>query len=242
MIEDDIIYVEEFVRSELHGLPEAAKTHFFGPFSSDINSFKFDEKDRMLIFELVEVLKTSNMKYEDSVCERSIMQKHASIQDWFCDDIDTKSDCLMTHKQEIKAPAGAQNLLKKMLIAAEKNSMRSKQGYRYGNDIKRLAVYNRILAGPMAFKSLQLNLDGCFPSISTTNRYIHRSDHAIIEGDLRIDELLVYLKERKQELFVIISEDATRVDNKIHYDARTNQLIGYVTNKQTKWYAHSIFL
>lgn len=115
-----------------------------------------------------------------------------------------------------------------MLNAAEKNSLRPKQGYRYQNDIKRLAVYQRILAGPMAFKSLQLNLDGCFPSISTTNRYIHRSDHVMIEGQLRVDELLVYLKERDQSLWVVISEDATRVGNRVQYDSRTNQLIGFV--------------
>lgn len=106
--------------------------------------------------------------------------------------------------------------------------MRPKQGYRYGNDLKRLLVYNRIMSGPLAYKSLQLNLPGCFPSTSTLNRYIHRSDHAIIEGQLRVEELLIYLKERNESLWVSLSEDATRVENKIQYDSRTNQLIGYV--------------
>lgn len=114
-----------------------------------------------------------------------------------------------------------------MTEASNKNLLRSKQGFRYDDDFKRFCVYNRMLSGPMAFKSLHLNLKGCFPSISTTNRYIHRSDHAIIEGNLRVDELLVHLKARNQSLWVALSEDATRIENKLQYDSRTNQIIGF---------------
>lgn len=152
------------------------------------------------------------------------MQKKSTFRHWF----DEESDNGNSQIDSIDAPIGAQNLLGKMLQAAKNNAMRPKQGYRYCNDFKRFVVHNRILSGPTAFKSLQMNLDGCFPSISTTNRYIHRSDHAIVEGVLRTDELLVYLKARKQPMCVAISEDATRVDNRLQYDSRTNQILGFV--------------
>lgn len=45
---------------------------------------------------------------------------------------------------------------------------------------------------------------------------------------LRTDELLVYLKARKQPMCVAISEDATRVDNRLQYDSRTNEILGFV--------------
>lgn len=121
-----------------------------------------------------------------------------------------------------------QNLLNKMMNAAITNSLRPRQGYRYNNDLKSFCVYNRILSGPMAFKTLHLNLKGCFPSISTTNRYIHRADYAIIEGDLRVNKLLNYLNERKQPLWVCLSEDATRLENRLQYDSSTNQIVGFV--------------
>lgn len=119
-------------------------------------------------------------------------------------------------------------MLTNMLQAAEKNALRPRQGFRYDNDWKRFVVHNRILSGLMAFQSMQMNLKGCFPSISTTNRYIHRSDHAIIEGELRSEELLIYLKQKNQPMWVSLSEDGTRVDNRVQYDSRTNQLIGFI--------------
>ena len=38
---------------------------------------------------------------------------------------------------------------------------------------------------------------------------------------------MVYLNARKQPLWVALSADATKIENRIQYDARTNQIIGF---------------
>lgn len=191
--------------------------HFFGAFGSNINTFQFHELERAQIYKAVGKLKMSGFDL-DSDKKNQIIENAKKVKHWFCDE-ETKED-------EEKTPA-PQILLNKMIEASKKNVQRPKQGFRYDDDFKRFCVYNRMLSGPMAFKTLQTNLIGCYPSISTTNRYIHRSDHAIIEGNLRVEELLVYLNARNQPLWVALSEDATRIENRLQYDSRTNQIIGF---------------
>lgn len=189
----------------------------------DVSKFKFNENERSLILSMPEGLK--RIDSIDEATEATISRNGKEVGAWF-----SESQQANTGPKDVtfKAPAGSENLLCKMLKAAQINSTRPKQGYRYGNDLKRLAVYHRTLAGPMAYKSIQLNLKGCFPSISTTNRYIHRSDHAIVEGVLRCQELKNYLTERNLPLWVCLSEDGTRVENRVQYDNRSAQVIGFV--------------
>lgn len=219
--EDDFVYVENFVQIELvHRLSEqftrkksvlieTDKINFFGDYVSNVEDFTFSALERSLIYRASECLKNQNAVFNPS---KAVLN---SVNSWFYNHIQDE-------------PKRKSNLLSKMNQAAEKNSLKPKQGYRYDSDLRRFCVHNRILSGPTAFKALQANLNGCFPSISTTNRYIHRSDHVIIEGQLRSEELLNYLNDNSQELYVSISEDATRVENRVQYDSRTNQLIGFV--------------
>lgn len=124
--------------------------------------------------------------------------------------------------------------LEQLFVAAKRNESRKKGGYRYDLNIKLFATYFRIIAGPLAYDTLQRNLSCSLPALSSTNRYI-RSGFQMIEGVPRFNELLVYLNERKQPLMVSISEDATRVIGKIQYDSKTNQLVGFTLplNKST---------
>lgn len=233
--EDDLQYVEKFVRNELHQLllekcvrlkitlDDCIKSEFFGAYTKNISDFKLSEDERRMIFALSQQSKELNKKSLTERQELVIVNKMRSITNWFCNSMESTKQNV-----GIEAPPESQNLLTKMIASAKNNSLRPKQGYRYANDLKSFAVYNRILSGRMGYRSVHLNLGGCFPSISTVNRYIHRSDKAIIEGVLRIDELKNYLEERKQPLWVALSEDATRVDNRVQYDSHTNQLIGFV--------------
>lgn len=125
-------------------------------------------------------------------------------------------------------PKDADNLFSKLIKTGGTNTQTSKNGYRYDLDLKRFAVYERILAGPLSYKTLQSNFVGLIPSISATNKYIHRPDNVITEGVLRSDELLLYLEHRNLPKWALLSEDATNIDNRIEYDSRTNQLIGFV--------------
>lgn len=118
-------------------------------------------------------------------------------------------------------------MLNKLLAAAEHNSGKLKPGYRYEYSIKQLAVALRILAGPYCYETLQKNLSTALPSITSTNRYIRNSSSYIIEGKLRSEELLQYLNERNLPLVISISEDSTRIDGRIQYDSKFNQVVGF---------------
>lgn len=226
--EDDFLYVENFTRSELLqrlkercnrlkiNLKENDRKYFFGEYCENICDFKFNENERAQMTRISARLKDNLIDFSTPI-EPKMMKTLKNVK-WFCECNE------IPQKNEICAS----NLLNKMLDTAKKNALKPKQGYRYDDDLKRICVHNRLLSGPMAFKTLHLNLNGCFPSISTTNRYIHRVDHAIIEGELRVNELANYLKERNQPMWVCLSEDATRVENRLQYDSSTNQIIGFV--------------
>lgn len=122
-----------------------------------------------------------------------------------------------------------------LLAAANKNSTRKKGGYRYDSHIKLFASFLRMLIGPIAYETLQKNLEHSLPSLSSTNRYIHSSDCRAIEGIVRAEELAVFLSDHNVPPFVCISEDATRIIGKVQYDSKSNQLVGFVLplNDQT---------
>lgn len=224
--------MEDFVKNELHRrlieksvslkieFEENDKKHFFGEFVKDPVEFHFTQRERSMLLTAAKLLEDRSIEMSPSK-EKKLHDVSKLTKLWFSDE----SNIAETVETDSSRP---QNLLDKMNMIARKNSQRPKQGYRYDDNYKRFCVYNRILAGPMAFNSLHLNLDGCLPSVSTMNRYIHRSDHAIVEGELRVDELLLYLKDRKLPLWVSLSEDATRVENRVRYDSRTNQIIGFI--------------
>lgn len=233
--DEDVNYVENFIRHDLLErisakcnrlkipLDKNIKSQFFGTFSHNEKQFKFTEEERSLILSFPE--KFNNIDAFDETLKNKISLKSKRVGHWFDDLTETSCESKI---QTPDAPTDSQNLLCEMLNAAKINSARPKQGYRYKDKLKHLTVYNRILSGPMGYKSLQLNLKGCFPSISTTNRYIHRSDHHIVEGVLRCQELLNFLIERKLPLFVSLSEDATKIENRIQYDSQTVQLVGFI--------------
>lgn len=125
--------------------------------------------------------------------------------------------------------------LNKLQSAADMNLKRKRGGFRFDEEIKLYASYLRMLCGPMAYNTIQRNLEGALPSLVSTNRYIKASDCKIVEGELRSRELLKYLEERKLPLVVCLSEDATRIEARVQYDSTINQIIGFTPpiNKET---------
>lgn len=227
--DDDISYVEEFTRTELlQRLTEKCNTlkinfnmeikgYYFGDFTKSTADFKFTQNEKTQIFKAAAKLKEISLDlFTSKDAKMTELAKKTKL--WFSDN----NECDKDRKD------GPKNLLNRMIDTSAQNESRPKQGYRYAVDYKRFCVYNRVLSGRMPYNVLNSNLKGCFPSISSTNRYIHRSDHSVIEGELRVDELVNYLKERQQEMWVCLSEDGTRVENRIQYDLRTNQVIGFV--------------
>lgn len=69
------------------------------------------------------------------------------------------------HDQATKSESQTHHLLRKLLSAADRNIERKKGGYRYDADVKLYAAYLRMLIGPMAYETLQKNLECSLPSL-----------------------------------------------------------------------------
>lgn len=239
--DNDIEYVENFVQTKLLQMltgfcnkfkitmNEDVMKHFFGKYALQPHNFCFEDTEKELIQTLSEILDVPDGIELNSIEIDEISENWKSFKGWyFCDNSENESNVL-------RAPKEAVNLMTKLHSVAENNALRPKNGFRYTNAIKRFCVHNRLLAGQLSYKTIQANYFGVFPSLSATNKYIHRPDHGLIEGEIRSQELLVYLKGRNQPLWVALSEDGTKIENRIQYDPRTNQLIGFVlpTNQET---------
>lgn len=174
------------------------------------HEFEFSRGDRTLISRLIGHVKKvfeqgNDNKYFQVVEPTDIIESQASV-----------------------APLNIPNtFLRKLVETLEKNSNRTRHGYRYDDDIKSIASYIRMLAGPLAYDTLAKNMIGALPSLQSTNRYIAKTHSNIIEGVVRSDELLEYLRQRNLPLRVCLSEDGTCITDKVQYDHRTNQLIGF---------------
>lgn len=118
-------------------------------------------------------------------------------------------------------------MLQTFVNSADRNVDRKKPGYRFDSLTKMFSAYIFMIAGRLAYETLNANLPLSMPSTSTVSRFLTDNGPKIIEGKMRTDELLEYLKTRKLPLKVSLSEDATRITAKISYDPSTNQLIGF---------------
>lgn len=101
------------------------------------------------------------------------------------------------------------------------------KGYRHDETTKMFAAFLKMVSGLLAYETLHANLPLSLPSVSTVNRFIADNGPRIVEGEMRSDELLKYLRSRNLPLVVSLSEDATRITAKISYDPYTNQLVGF---------------
>lgn len=119
-------------------------------------------------------------------------------------------------------------LLNKLIEAADRNSLRQNGGFRYDSEIKKYASHLRLLCGPLAYQTIQRNLQYSLPSLTSTNRYVNAANNRIYECVLQLEQLLLYLKRRNLDPIVSLSVDATRIEGKPQYDSKTNQIIGFV--------------
>lgn len=251
--EENIEQAESFVQNELKELLEAKcirnniilneteYSYFFGSHTNNPEKFCFLDDEKNLIQTLVQHVadKFASEDISDALARFAIDEHSNSIiytttQDWFfsgkCEQpINQQLEETNLDETRITQPVTrAHYFLNRLLETANKNAFRSENGYRYDQDIKNFAVYFRMLAGPLAYNTIQRNLTAALPSLSTTNRSIQQSNENITEGVLRCEELLIYLQERNLPLFVALSEDATRIEGKVQFDARTNQVVGFV--------------
>lgn len=142
------------------------------------------------------------------------------------------------------------HVLQKLIETATANTDKHANTARFSDDIKYFATYIYLLCGKACYETLSANLP--FPKADTirkcikSNRISHYSDDLtdaniffsvkyirdskakIIEGQLRIEELVEYLKSINAKKHIFIAEDASGIIDKINYDPKTNQLVGLV--------------
>lgn len=85
-----------------------------------------------------------------------------------------------------------------------------------------------MLGGRLAYETFKANAARSVPSLSTIDDYIGQVKSSAEEGVLRTDGLAKYLQDLNLPRIVSLSEDATRIVNRIQYDKSTNQLVGFV--------------
>lgn len=237
----DIDFVENRIRNthveDGHSIEYL--TNIFGKtFASNPSQFQFLRGERKHITELIKHVK--NVVDKDGI-NRGIHRFKPTTEmknpTWTCPICsgEKKESNLLNEEDIVNSNNPSKYLLKKLITATVRHSQRKPGGYRYDPDIKLFAAYLRMIAGPLAYQTLQKNLQSALPSLPSTNRYISSSNYRIVEGIPRYNELLIYLNERNLPLVVSLSEDATRIVGKMQYDSSTNQVVGFVQpiNRQT---------
>lgn len=225
-IEDaHLIEIEESIRKkEYHELKTGQNIeHIFGKeIANDLSKFRFKSGDKVLVKELAIRVAVLLVKFG---YKHFVLTSNLSCEEQKNDaELQTNINETPKHKYTNQA----QYLLNKLLEAANRNSNRKSGGYRYNPEVKLFASYLRMIVGPLAYETIHRNLEAAIPSLPSTNRYIRASNCCIIEGILRSEELKIYLENRKLPFIVSLSEDATRVVDRVQYDSTTNQLIGFV--------------
>lgn len=227
--------MEQFVRVRLPRMldidkAESTKTiypFFFGTYSKP-EEFKFNEDEIILLLKIARHVKIivdsikdnsglDHFQNEDGL-EESLEKFTGSFYKPIIDSVQT------THREN----SHTHSVLNKLKNVADMNIFRTQAGYRYDDGIKDFAAYVRMLAGRMAYETIHRNLELAIPSISTIDRYIRKKNNPLIEGELRCQQLLNYLEERRLPLIVSLSEDATRISGRPQYDSKTNQIVGFV--------------
>lgn len=231
--QEDIVNTENFVRLQLGELlqkiceingklfDDDIKRSYFGDFGDSTKDFRYSDEERQLISKCAQYV-----TYLSRIEEINTEFGHFQLDDNdLASETATKEDVA---PNSINCVSQSHYFLNLLLAEANKNVERPKEGYRFTEKIKKMASYYRLVAGPYAYESLQRNLELCLPTLSSVNRYVRKMNTGIVEGVLRQHELLTYLKNRNLPMTVALSEDATRLTGVVQYDAKTNQLMGFV--------------
>lgn len=248
--EDDMAYIQNHVRTYLVKMlndhsdyPDLSK-HLFGDFASNPTEFVFSQSEKNLLNQIIEHLRTTEQA--DHTLDHSSwseyienkIEKEFPIGLFFtkCCAVFVNNSNLRSVSVQTEVPSSqTHKFLYQLLQNADKNFDRKQPGNRYDEDTKQFTTYVRMTGGAFTYDTWYHNLVGAIPSLSSVNRYIRENDEFVIDGKLRCNELLAYLKKRHLELVVSLSEDATRINGRVQYDKKSNQIYGFPApvDKQT---------
>jgi hypothetical protein len=86
-------------------------------------------------------------------------------------------------------------------------------------------VYLFLTGGPKLYDTLSANLP--VPNRRTITRFVEKQEN-MMEGILQIKQLQKFLDDNKYTKKIWLSEDGTKIIEKIQFDGRNNQLVGIV--------------
>lgn len=223
-VRDDLIEIIQLKCQSEEALDDI-KTDFFGIYFNDHTKFQFAERDKKIITNICHYVKSSLRSSDIQYFSKIETDKTPIWTDkWFFQTESTTNSLPLSNSPITQT----HKVLQIFLDTANANVLKPKHGYRYSQKIKSFAAYFKMLAGRLAYETMHRNFSLALPSISTINQYINQSHHTVVEGQIRCDELLSYLNSRNLPLVVSIAEDATRITNRIQYNKKTNELIGFV--------------
>lgn len=116
-----------------------------------------------------------------------------------------------------------------LVDVATKNFSGNSKVNSYDEQLKTFSLYLFYSGGKLLYETLQANLKHILPSLSTLYRFRRNLQMGQIEeGEFNFKGLSTYLEERNLPRIVWVSEDATRINDKIEYDSKTNKVLGFV--------------
>lgn len=113
------------------------------------------------------------------------------------------------------------HFLQQLLSQSIKNS--GKRSNRYDEYMKDVGLYLFIIAGPLAYETLQKNLP--LPSKSTVKRQLGK-EVPLREGALQVNQIKEQLDKLKLPLFVWAAEDDTKIQVRLRYNIENNTIMG----------------
>ena len=119
-------------------------------------------------------------------------------------------------------------LLHKMTQQLMSNLGRDSRGIRFQDEaLVRLCMNFRIIGGRKFYEIFSCNLKGVVPSRRSIDRKIAKFQIREKEGEVRILDLVDYLRKNDLPLVVSIAEDATAVTGKLEYSSCFNSVVGF---------------
>lgn len=121
-----------------------------------------------------------------------------------------------------KDPKDENIMFSYLLNESSLNFQRESTRNRFNEQLKKFCEYLYLKGGFNCYKNLYLNSPIPAPSTLKNNLQAGRME----TSKLYIEELVLFLKKYDSPFEVIISEDATRISNRIEYDPTTNEIYG----------------
>lgn len=113
-------------------------------------------------------------------------------------------------------------LMNECVVYFERNSPKN----RFNDQLRKFCEYIYLKGGLNCYTNIYFNSPIPAPSTLKNNLQADRME----TSKLYTEELLFFLKKYDCPLEVVVSEDATRLSNRIEYDPSTNELYGLLAN------------